>query len=116
MKTTTKTAGKSKTKAPGKESAPAAKIRRATVARKARPSSIEARPAPERSTKLQQCLNLLNTAEGATIDELQSATGWQAHSVRGFLAGTVKKKLGLILNSKKAEDGVRRYHVVKAEA
>lgn len=45
-----------------------------------------------------------------------AATGWQAHSVRGFLAGTVKKKLNLVLESNKAADGVRRYHVVKAGA
>ena len=116
MKTNTKTVSKSRSKASSKGSAPAAKTRKSNVARRAHVRSVEAGPAPERSTKLQQCLSLLNTAEGATIDELQSATGWQAHSVRGFLAETVKKKLGLILNSKKAEDGVRRYHVVKAEA
>lgn len=67
-------------------------------------------------TKIQQCLQLLTTPEGATIDELQAATGWQAHSVRGFLAGTVKKKLGLILDSKKAEGGVRHYRVAQAGA
>ena len=69
-----------------------------------------------RTTKLEQCLELLTAPDGATIDELQAATGWQAHSVRGFLAGTVKKKLGLILDSKKAADGVRRYRVVQAGA
>lgn len=116
MKTTSKTASKTKVKALAKESAPAAKIRRAKVARTACANSTEARPAPERSTKLQQCLSLLNTPDGTTIDELQSATGWQAHSVRGFLAGTVKKKLGLILDSKKADNGVRRHYVLKAEA
>ena len=67
-------------------------------------------------TKTEQCLALLSNLHGATIDELQAATGWQAHSVRGFLAGTIKKKLGLILDSKKAEDGVRRYRVVQAGA
>ena len=69
-----------------------------------------------RTTKLEQCLELLTAPDGATIDELQAATGWQAHSVRGFLAGTVKKKLGLILDSKKAEGDVRRYRVVQAGA
>jgi hypothetical protein len=74
-------------------------------------------PAPHaRTTKIGQCLELLTAPDGATIDELQAATGWQAHSVRGFLAGTVKKKLGLILDSQKAEGGVRRYYVVKAGA
>ena len=69
-----------------------------------------------KTTKIEQCLELLTAPDGATIDELQSATGWQAHSVRGFLAGTVKKKLGLILDSNKAEDGVRRYRIVQAGA
>ena len=67
-------------------------------------------------TKTDQCLELLTAPDGATIDELQAATGWQAHSVRGFLAGTVKKKLGLTLDSEKADDGVRRYRVVQAGA
>ena len=69
-----------------------------------------------KTTKIEQCLELLAAPDGATIDELQAATGWQAHSVRGFLAGTVKKKLGLILDSKKAEGDVRRYRVVQAGA
>ena len=69
-----------------------------------------------KTTKIKQCLELLTAPDGATIDELQTATGWQAHSVRGFLAGTIKNKLGLILDSKKAEDGVRRYRVVQAGA
>ena len=74
-------------------------------------------PAPRvRTTKIEQCLTLLRNLHGATIEELQTATGWQAHSVRGFLAGTVKKKLGLILDSEKAEDGVRRFRVVQAGA
>jgi hypothetical protein len=50
-------------------------------------------------TKQQVCLDLLNRPEGATVEELQAATGWQQHSVRGFLAGAVKKKLGLTLLS-----------------
>ena len=75
------------------------------------------KPSPRvKPTKIEQCLALLTAPDGATIDELQSATGWQAHSVRGFLAGTVKKKLGLMLDSKKTDDGVRRYRVVQAGA
>jgi uncharacterized protein DUF3489 len=63
-------------------------------------------------TKQQICLDLLGRPEGATVEELQAATGWQQHSVRGFLAGAVKKKLGLKLLSEKPEAGPRRYRIV----
>ena len=65
-------------------------------------------------TKQQVCLDLLNRHEGATIEELQAATGWQQHSVRGFLAGAVKKKLGLTLLSEKPDAGPRRYRIANA--
>lgn len=70
----------------------------------------------QRATKQNACLRLLARPDGATIEDLQSATGWQSHSVRGFLAGAVKKKLGLTLISSKAEGDVRRYRVVEAGA
>ncbi len=60
-------------------------------------------------TKQQAYLDLLSRSEGATVDDLQAATGWQQHSVRGFLAGAVKKKLGLTLLSEKPDAGPRRY-------
>jgi Protein of unknown function (DUF3489) len=64
----------------------------------------------ERPSKKTTCLALLERAEGASIAELQQATGWRAHSVRGFLAGTVSKMAGLALSSTKTS-GERRYHV-----
>ena len=66
-------------------------------------------PQLERVTKQERLLTLLNRPEGASIEEMMRATDWQQHSVRGFLAGTVKKKLGFLLTSSKHEDGVRRY-------
>ncbi len=54
---------------------------------------------------------LLKRGSGATLAELISATGWQAHSVRGFLSGTLKKKLGYAVASERGEDGVRRYRI-----
>ena len=63
------------------------------------------KPATSKQTKQQTCLDLLSRQEGATIEELQAATGWQQHSVRGFLAGAVKKKLGLTLLSEKPDVG-----------
>ena len=69
------------------------------------------KPATSKQTKQQTCLGLLSRQEGATIEELQAATGWQQHSVRGFLAGAVKKKLGIALLSEKPDVGPRRYRV-----
>jgi hypothetical protein len=67
----------------------------------------------ERLTKRERMLTLLSQPAGASIEELMQATGWQQHSVRGFLAGTVKNKLGFALTSSKPDDGVRRYHIEK---
>ena len=63
-------------------------------------------------TKTDTVLKMLRKAKGATIAQLTAATGWQAHSVRGFLSGTVRKKLGLILVSDIGKDGQRRYRIV----
>ena len=67
-------------------------------------------PKVERATKQERVLTLLSQPEGASIEEMMQATDWQQHSVRGFLAGTVKKKLGFPLTSK-PNDGVRRYRI-----
>ncbi len=65
----------------------------------------------ERVTKRERMLTLLSQPTGASIQEMMQATGWQQHSVRGFLAGTVKRKLGFSLTSLKPDDGVRRYRI-----
>jgi Protein of unknown function (DUF3489) len=62
-------------------------------------------------SKAAAVLELLKRPDGATLAELMKATGWQAHSVRGFLSGTVSKKLGLAVTSAKVEDGERTYSV-----
>lgn len=58
-------------------------------------------------SKLDLMTSLLNRTGGASIDELRAVTGWQAHSVRGALAGALRKK-GLVVTSSRT-DGVRRY-------
>jgi hypothetical protein len=62
-------------------------------------------------SKTAKILDLLKRAHGATAKELMKVTGWQPHSVRGFLSGTVGKKMGLTVTSIKGEDGERRYSV-----
>lgn len=64
-------------------------------------------------TKRARVIDLLKTTEGASLLELMQATSWQRHSVRGFLSGTVKKKLGLSLISTISEQGLRRYTIIE---
>ncbi len=65
-----------------------------------------------RITKHAQLISLLSRPEGASIEEMMQATNWQQHSVRGFLAATVKKRLGLPLTSSKSDGETRRYRIV----
>jgi hypothetical protein len=62
-------------------------------------------------SKTARILDLLKRPGGATRQELMKATGWQPHSVRGFLSGTVGKKMGLAVTSTKGEDGERSYSI-----
>ena len=62
-------------------------------------------------SKHDQILALLRRKQGASLEEMQKVSGWQAHSVRGFLSGTVKKRLGLKLQSSKSKHGERRYEI-----
>jgi hypothetical protein len=62
-------------------------------------------------SKTAKILDLLKRPGGATSKELMKATGWLPHSVRGFLSGTVRKKMGLTVTSAKGEDGERTYSV-----
>ena len=62
--------------------------------------------------KLGTLVALLLRPEGATLETMQAATGWQAHSVRGAIAGSIKKKLGFDVTSEKA-DGGRVYRIAK---
>jgi hypothetical protein len=67
--------------------------------------------ATSKPSKQQLCLELLSRLDGARIEEPHAAIGWQPHSVRGFLSGTVKKKLGLTLSSDRMGNRPRRYRV-----
>ena len=62
-------------------------------------------------SKAATILELLKRPGGATIKELMKATGWQPHSVRGFLSGSIRKKMGLEVISNKSDDGERSYSI-----
>jgi len=65
----------------------------------------EPRPGVDRRSKQDGVIAMLRRPEGATVDEVVSATGWQRHTLRGVFSGTLKKKLGLTLASAKEERG-----------
>ncbi len=91
--------------------------------RRAEPKPSGAKPKGKMSpavvrpgTKQALLIDLLKCKKGATIEEIVAATGWQPHSVRGAISGTLKKKLGLKVNSEKPDDGPRRYRIVAAKS
>jgi hypothetical protein len=75
---------------------------------KGRTKANAAKPARSGS-KTAKILEMLRRPGGASARELLKATGWQPHSLRGFLSGTVGKKVGLSLTSTKGDDGERVY-------
>jgi hypothetical protein len=95
--------GRAKQSSANKAAAPTAKATKAS----------SGRPSPD--SKQNRVVALLRQPGGATLDVLVKATGWQKHSVRGFLAGTVRKKLKLALISEKI-DGIRTYRIGASRA
>jgi Protein of unknown function (DUF3489) len=64
-------------------------------------------------TKKARILILLNRPKGATLEELVRATGWQTHSIRGFISGNVGKQMGLKVNTSKRSGGKKSYHILR---
>jgi hypothetical protein len=80
--------------------------------KKAKAAKEATRPTDAREgSKKAIVLELLRRPEGATLADIMSATGWQAHSVRGFISGTLGKKMGLTVESIKTAEGVRAYRI-----
>ena len=90
---------------PGEEAATS----KATGTKRPRPAAKE--DGAPRTNKTETIMALLKSERGATLNEIMTATGLQTHSVRGFLSGTIRKKMGLEVISVKAEEGSRTYSV-----
>ncbi len=69
-----------------------------------------------KNTKQAQMIALMQRPEGASIRELCTVTGWQKHTVRGVFSNTLKKRLGLMVTSCKAEGQSRRYRISEGDA
>jgi Protein of unknown function (DUF3489) len=112
----------SKTKTKKATATPTTKARVAKRRAKAAPLKAEPAPraarankaaaAPRGATKTEKILDLLKRAGGVTLQELVKATGWQPHSVRGFLSGTIGKKMGMPIESFKGAEGDRFYRLL----
>jgi hypothetical protein len=68
-------------------------------------------PKQRDGTKQAKLIELLNRPEGASIAEMIEATGWQQHTIRGAMAGALKKKLGLNIVSEKTDGQERKYRI-----
>jgi len=94
----------------GKKAKSAAKV--PAKAAKGKPAKAGNKPAAARDgSKKAEVLDLLRRKGGATLAQIMKATGWQAHSVRGFISGALGKKMGLTVDSVRREDGERVYSI-----
>ena len=112
----TNSAGEPAAGAPeGADTAPAeAPRKRRGRPRKAAPTDVAPAPKTRVGTKQAQVVAMLRRPKGATIAQIVAATEWQAHTVRGFFAGALKKKLGLTVTSEKV--GSERIYRITGEA
>jgi hypothetical protein len=114
----TKTAATAASKA-AKQAKRARKAKGAKTAAKAPATAAKSKPgkaakhaAARDGSKKAEVLGMLQRKGGATLAQIMKATGWQAHSVRGFISGALGKKMGLAVNSVRREDGERVYTLV----
>jgi hypothetical protein len=104
--------GRGRTKADKRAPAKPKTSKKATSARKAPRGAKNAKTGSTREgSKTATVIALLEHKGGATLTEIMQATGWQAHSVRGFISGTLGKKMGRTVESSKRGDGERQYQL-----
>lgn len=107
-------------KSPATKQARAASGSRSKTAPSSRLAVKRVKPAPAltpeiATTKQSQLITLLSGAAGASMDQMMALTGWQSHTVRGMLSGSLRKRLGLDVQCQRV-DGVHLYRIVEAAA
>jgi len=101
------------TPTPAPQAAPVAP-KKAKATKEAKPKDDGTGPKVAREgSKKAIVLDMLKRPAGATLADIMSATGWQAHSVRGFISGSLSKKMGISVESFKSESGDRAYRVAQ---
>jgi hypothetical protein len=93
--------------APGTEADGAAtRSKRKTKAKAAKPGKVAAAetPTPRAGTKQAQMIEMLKRPEGATVEQIARATGWQHHTIRGAISGALKKKLGFTIETTRTRE------------
>jgi hypothetical protein len=101
------------------EARPTTKAKAAKKPAKAAPAAKKAKAAPAEpktpraGTKQEQAIKMLSRKNGATNLELQEAFGWQPHTVRGFIAGALRKKMGLAVENFKRAGDVAAYRIAQ---
>src|SRR5947209_16005246 len=108
---TTKVASSPAPKKTSTASASGGKVKKTAQNEPAKVSREPKKAKQRRTSKTETILSLLERAKGTSLDEMMKATGWQGHSVRGFLSAVVKKKLRLKLTSEENDEGLRRYRI-----
>ncbi len=96
-----------------KQPKPAAKKAPKPAAKKVDKPAAKKASAPREGSKKETVLALMRRKDGATLAEIAKATEWQSHSIRGFISGTLGKKMGLTVESTKNAAGERTYKLAK---
>ena len=98
-------------RAQGKNGAKPAAAKTAPAPKQAKPAAKARKPEARDGSKKSAVIELLRRKDGATAAEIAKVTKWQAHSIRGFISGTISKKMKLAVESVRNEQGERVYRV-----